>query len=58
MLLERRDIDLPQPAAAPLLAFSVFDGFVPVGRPMPDGRAHQLPTPQVSIQQRYCTYLK
>ena len=56
-LLERRDIELPQPVVGPPLALPVFDAFVPDAGSMPDARAHRLPAPHVSIQQLYCTYL-
>lgn len=57
-LLERRDTEIPQPAAAPPPAFPSIDAFIPDGRPLRDTRARRLLVSHVSIQQRYCTYLK
>jgi hypothetical protein len=53
-----RDTQIPQPAAGPPSAFPVFDAFIPDVRPVRDIHARHLPVPRVSIQQRYCTYLK
>lgn len=53
-----RDIQIPQPAAGPPPAFPVFDAFLPDARPVRDIHTRHLPVPRVSIQQRFCTYLK
>jgi hypothetical protein len=55
---ERRDIEFPQPLAGPPLAFPVFDELVPAGGLSWDFHDRRSPVSRVSIQQRYCTYLK
>ncbi len=57
-LLELRNTEFPQPAAGPPPAFARVDAFIPDGKPLRDARARCLLVPHVSIQQRYCTYLK
>jgi hypothetical protein len=57
-LVERRDTEIPQPPAGPPPAFTSFDAAIPDGGSLRDTRARRLFVSHVSIQQRYCTYLK
>jgi hypothetical protein len=57
-ILEPRDTEIPQPAAGPPPAFTSFDAAIPDGGSLRDTRARSLLVSHVSIQQRYCTYLK
>jgi len=57
-LFERRDGEIPQPPAGLPPAFPSIDAFIPDGGSLRDTRARCLLVSHVSIQQRYCTYLK
>ncbi len=57
-LLERRDVEIPQPPAGPPPGFFSIAAFVPDGGLVQDARARRLLVSHVSVQQRYCTYLK
>lgn len=56
-LLEHRDTDFPQPAAALPSVFPRSDASIADRGPLRDTRARRLLVSHVSIQQRYCTYL-
>lgn len=57
-LIEPRDAGNPQPPAGPPPAFLDFSAFVPDGGMSADARARLTPVSRVSLQQRYCSYLK
>ena len=56
-ILDPRDNEIPQPAVGPPPAIPGSDAYIPDVGPLQDIRAHRLPVPRASIQQRYCTYL-
>jgi hypothetical protein len=57
-MVEHREGDKPQPTAMPSSEFADFNAFGPGIRLQAHTRIGPAPVSSVSVQQRYCTYLK
>lgn len=53
-----RDAQSSHPSLGPPLEPSIFAAFIPDAGPVRKSDARHLPVANVSLQQRYCTYLK
>ena len=58
LMVEHREADKLRPAAMPLSEFADFNAFGPAIGLQANTRIGPAPVSSVSVQQRYCTYLK